>query len=144
MFHLVVHTQPLLLACVRGLTIMPHEALPGPHICNMPGPHPLLHSCTQKMHAILTGGGLLVALGRDPMLMMAGYLAAIMHDYQHRGVSNQFLVVTEDPIALTYNDMRPHENHHVAAAWLLACQPVGSSVGSRGRAELRWASVFHD
>ena len=50
------------------------------------------------------------------------YLAAIIHDYEHRGVNNDFLIKTSDPLALLYNDASPMENHHVAAAFALMVQ----------------------
>ena len=71
------------------------------------------------MHAIMVEGGLLEGLGGDPLLRLACHLAAICHDYQHKGVSNDFLITTQDELALLYNDKHPHENHHVAAAWQL-------------------------
>lgn len=40
-----------------------------------------------------------------------------MHDFEHRGVNNDFLVRSFDALALLYNDRSPHENHHLAAAW---------------------------
>ena len=51
--------------------------------------------------------------------LLACYLAAIVHDYEHRGVNNDFLIKTSDPLALLYNDVSPMENHHVASAFLL-------------------------
>ena len=48
--------------------------------------------------------------------LLACYLAAIIHDYEHRGVNNDFLIKTGDPLALLYNDASPMENHHLAAA----------------------------
>ncbi len=36
-----------------------------------------------------------------------------------RGVNNDFLIRTLDPLALRYNDTSPMENHHVAAAFTL-------------------------
>lgn len=59
-----------------------------------------------------------------------------MHDYEHRGVTNDFLVRIGDALALLYNDRSPHENHHLAASWALLAeynfmrgQPVASKVG---------------
>jgi len=46
-------------------------------------------------------------------------LAAAIHDYEHEGVNNDFLVKTSSQKAILYNDRSPNENHHVAAAWLL-------------------------
>jgi hypothetical protein len=39
------------------------------------------------------------------------------------GVSNEFLVRTEDPAAITYNDVSPNENTHLATAFRLLGQP---------------------
>jgi len=39
------------------------------------------------------------------------------------GVSNDFLVASSDTLALRYNDATPHENHHVASAFLLLRDP---------------------
>ena len=36
-----------------------------------------------------------------------------------RGVNNDFLIRTSDPLALLYNDASPMENHHLAAAFTL-------------------------
>jgi len=51
--------------------------------------------------------------------LMALYLAAAMHDYDHPGRTNAFLVETRDPLALLYNDRSVLESHHSAAAWKL-------------------------
>ena len=51
--------------------------------------------------------------------LLTCYLAAIIHDYEHRGVNNDFLIKTSDPLALLYNDASPMESHHVAAAFTL-------------------------
>ena len=36
-----------------------------------------------------------------------------------RGVNNDFLIRSSDPLALLYNDVSPMENHHLAAAFTL-------------------------
>jgi len=41
----------------------------------------------------------------------------VVHDFEHRGVNNDFLVRSGDGLALLYNDRSPHENHHLAASW---------------------------
>ncbi|XP_021954316.2 cGMP-inhibited 3',5'-cyclic phosphodiesterase A isoform X6 [Folsomia candida] len=51
--------------------------------------------------------------------LMALYTAAAMHDYDHPGRTNAFLVTTNSPQAILYNDRSVLENHHAAAAWAL-------------------------
>jgi hypothetical protein len=96
-----------------------------------------LPSAVQKMHMIMSpAGGLLAALGGDPLLLLAAYLAAVVHDYQHTGVTNAFLVTVGHDLAVTYNDVQPHENHHIAAAWRLTRSRVSvlySNMTAAGR-----------
>ncbi|XP_029027173.1 cGMP-inhibited 3',5'-cyclic phosphodiesterase 3A-like isoform X2 [Betta splendens] len=51
--------------------------------------------------------------------LMALYVAAAMHDFDHPGRTNAFLVATGAPQALLYNDRSVLENHHAASAWNL-------------------------
>lgn len=55
------------------------------------------------------------SLHQPPHMM---HLQAV-HDYEHRGVSNDFLVKVADPLAIRYNDRSPQENHHAAASFTL-------------------------
>ena len=74
----------------------------------------------KTLHVLLHRSGL--ANLADPLTLLACYLAAIIHDYEHVGLSNDFLISTCDALALRYNDRAPMENHHLAAAFsLLAC-----------------------
>ncbi|CAG9467146.1 unnamed protein product [Pedinophyceae sp. YPF-701] len=50
-------------------------------------------------------------------------LAAIAHDVGHRGTSNAFLVATDDPLALMYNDMAVQENMHAASLFKMMRDP---------------------
>lgn len=81
------------------------------------------------MHALLEHAGLAKAVaqafdGVDPMLAkMACLLAAAVHDYEHLGLSNDFLVRTMDVRALCYNDQHVNENYHVAAAFDILRRP---------------------
>jgi hypothetical protein len=44
------------------------------------------------------------ALGDDTQLfLLAAYLAAVVHDVEHRGLNNDFLAKTGDELAVTYN-----------------------------------------
>uniref|UniRef100_A0A3Q4H710 Phosphodiesterase n=1 Tax=Neolamprologus brichardi TaxID=32507 RepID=A0A3Q4H710_NEOBR len=72
-----------------------------------------------KMNPLLQEGYGCLA-GLIPALeLMALYVAAAMHDYDHPGRTNAFLVATSAPQALLYNDRSVLENHHAAAAWNL-------------------------
>ncbi|XP_014666871.1 PREDICTED: cGMP-inhibited 3',5'-cyclic phosphodiesterase B-like [Priapulus caudatus] len=58
--------------------------------------------------------------GNFPALeLMAMYTAAAMHDYDHPGRTNAFLVTTFAENAILYNDRSVLESHHAAAAWKL-------------------------
>uniref|UniRef100_A0A674ERZ8 Phosphodiesterase n=1 Tax=Salmo trutta TaxID=8032 RepID=A0A674ERZ8_SALTR len=72
-----------------------------------------------KMSAVMEEGyGCLSGL--IPSLeLMALYVAAAMHDYDHPGRTNAFLVATSAPQAVLYNDRSVLENHHAASAWNL-------------------------
>ncbi|KAF5827146.1 hypothetical protein DUNSADRAFT_1247 [Dunaliella salina] len=47
----------------------------------------------------------------------------VIHDYEHMGCTNDFLINKCDDLAVRYNDRAPLENHHLAAAFLLLKQP---------------------
>ena len=46
-------------------------------------------------------------------------IAAAIHDYDHPGKTNGYLIATKDPLAVLYNDRSVLENHHMAYAWKL-------------------------
>ena len=46
----------------------------------------------------------------------SAYWSAITHDFEHGGLNNDFLIKTAHPLAITYNDQSPLENHHLSAA----------------------------
>lgn len=73
----------------------------------------------RTLHAICTRGGLWVQAQVSDIGILAMYLSAVVHDYEHRGVNNDFLTRISDPLALIYNDRSPMENHHCSASWLL-------------------------
>lgn len=59
----------------------------------------------------------------EPLETLALCLAAVCHDFQHRGVTNGFLVATGDPLSIQHNDRSVLENHHAAASWVLLTNP---------------------
>eukprot|EP01012_Entosiphon_sulcatum_P064180 TRINITY_DN92964_c0_g1_i1.p1 TRINITY_DN92964_c0_g1~~TRINITY_DN92964_c0_g1_i1.p1 ORF type:complete len:716 (+),score=99.91 TRINITY_DN92964_c0_g1_i1:74-2221(+) len=74
----------------------------------------------QTMHLMLFNGGLAAQL--TDIHILAALLAAIVHDYDHPGVSNGFLVQTRDSLAILYNDQAVLECHHCASSFRLMLQ----------------------
>lgn len=69
--------------------------------------------------------------------LMALYTAAAMHDYDHPGRTNAFLVAIEDKKAILYNDRSVLENHHAASSWQLLCRPENNFVEHLDSAEFK-------
>merc|ERR1719253_807365 len=82
-------------------------------------------------HAILYQGKVADAVSKIPchtqccsrLEQMSVLLAAAVHDYQHDGVTNDFLVKTHSERALLYDDEHPNENHHLAASLSVMRRP---------------------
>ena len=72
-------------------------------------------------------GGLRDADVMDDMLEVSMYLAAICHDFEHPGLTNDFLVKSHHPLALCYNDRSPLENHHASAAFRVLFQYLNTT-----------------
>ncbi|XP_031153158.1 cGMP-inhibited 3',5'-cyclic phosphodiesterase A-like isoform X2 [Sander lucioperca] len=124
-YHNRIHATDVLHA-VWYLTTQPVPGLPtlltenGIHTDSengiMPGATGFLMS---KMNSVMEDSYGSLA-GLIPGLeLMALYVAAAMHDYDHPGRTNAFLVATSAPQALLYNDRSVLENHHAASAWNL-------------------------
>jgi len=91
-------------------------------------------SVVHCMHCLLSHGGIATSASmaldgvedpvrRQKLVTLAGLLAAVIHDYDHEGVNNDFLVKSSSERAIFYNDKSPNENHHVAAAWCVLQRP---------------------
>ncbi|KAM9322462.1 3',5'-cyclic-AMP phosphodiesterase 4C isoform 2-T2 [Pholidichthys leucotaenia] len=51
--------------------------------------------------------------------ILAALFASAIHDVDHPGLSNQFLINTNSELALMYNDLSVLENHHLAVGFKL-------------------------
>ncbi|XP_064237698.1 3',5'-cyclic-AMP phosphodiesterase 4C isoform X1 [Aotus nancymaae] len=81
--------------------------------------HNSLHAAdvTQSTHVLLATPAL-EAVFTD-LEILAALFASAIHDVDHPGVSNQFLINTNSELALMYNDASVLENHHLAVGFKL-------------------------
>jgi len=106
-------------------------------------------SVSHFMHLLLSLGGVAEAacvvaadVGEDTerqtrIVQLAGILAAVVHDFEHTGFNNEFLVKASREQARRYNDRSPNENHHVAAAMKVLQQPECNFLENFTPAEFR-------
>ncbi|KAL3140140.1 putative 3',5'-cyclic phosphodiesterase pde-3 [Trebouxia sp. C0009 RCD-2024] len=73
-------------------------------------------SVLQMTHMLMVHGGVVKSQGADRLTLLASYIAALVHDYEHSGFNNDFLIKTSHDLAVTYNLQSPLENHHLAAS----------------------------
>ncbi|XP_031749923.1 cAMP-specific 3',5'-cyclic phosphodiesterase 4D isoform X1 [Xenopus tropicalis] len=71
----------------------------------------------QSTHVLLSSPAL-EAVFTD-LEILAAIFASAIHDVDHPGVSNQFLINTNSELALMYNDSSVLENHHLAVGFKL-------------------------
>ncbi|XP_038151044.1 cAMP-specific 3',5'-cyclic phosphodiesterase 4B-like isoform X2 [Cyprinodon tularosa] len=81
--------------------------------------HNSLHAAdvAQSTHILLSTPAL-DAVFKD-LEILAVIFAAAIHDVDHPGVTNQFLINTNSELALMYNDESVLENHHLAVGFKL-------------------------
>lgn len=81
--------------------------------------HSQLHAADvlQTCHCILKSTNLDSILSKYEVFSLL--IAAVIHDYQHLGLTNQFLINTRSDLARIYNDRSVLENHHVASAFAI-------------------------
>ena len=58
----------------------------------------------------------------DNMDFFSMILSGSIHDFEHPGYNNMYLINTKHEFALRYNDISVLENHHVAASFKLINQ----------------------
>lgn len=87
----------------------------------------------QTIYYFLQKGDPTNLLKLDEFDFLSIFTAASVHDFQHPGVNNEFLIKIQDPIAIRHNDISVLENHHVAAAFELML----------GNTQYNWAAKFN-
>merc|ERR1711936_192331 len=85
--------------------------------------HNHLHAAdvTQSCHILLNSAALREEF--TPLEVLAAILASSMHDVDHPGVTNQYLINTSSELALMYNDETALENNPLAVAFKLLQLP---------------------
>ena len=93
--------------------------------------HCAMHAAdvTQGTYSLMCACGLFQSL--PPIEALALLVSAIVHDVDHPGVNNLFLVNSQDPLAFAYNDTSVLENHHLVTAFTLLQRP-----------QLQWTGVL--
>jgi hypothetical protein len=71
----------------------------------------------RTIHVLMHRGGIVKEAHITEVGILAMYLSAIIHDFEHIGLTNEFLMKTQNELAVRYNDRSPMENHHVSSAW---------------------------
>ncbi|KAJ3115749.1 hypothetical protein HDU96_000080 [Phlyctochytrium bullatum] len=69
--------------------------------------------------------------------ILALFFAAIVHDYDHPGYNNNFLVNTYDTRTILYNDRSVLENHHLASAFSVLNKPECNFLSHMPRSEFK-------
>ncbi|XP_047738240.1 cAMP-specific 3',5'-cyclic phosphodiesterase 4D isoform X4 [Hyalella azteca] len=72
---------------------------------------------TQSTHVLLNSPALESVF--TPLEVLAAIFAAAIHDVDHPGLTNQYLINSSSELALMYNDESVLENHHLAVAFKL-------------------------
>ncbi|CAD6199821.1 unnamed protein product [Caenorhabditis auriculariae] len=123
-YHNRIHAADVLHG-VFYLSVHPIRAQIGPP----PSPDSLLPPPVAQAQPIMNA--------MSTLELMALYTAAAMHDYDHPGRTNAFLVAAEDKKAILYNDRSVLENHHAAESWRLLCQTDNCFIENLDAAETK-------
>ncbi|KAH8328351.1 hypothetical protein KR067_008400 [Drosophila pandora] len=89
----------------------------------------------QTIHYCLCNTGLMNWL--TDLEIFASLLAALIHDYEHTGTTNNFHVMSGSETALLYNDRAVLENHHASATFRLLREDEYNILSHLSREEFR-------
>lgn len=105
--------------------------------------HNAIHAASvlHSVHRILVHARVVDSISTDvhsrALNLLVSYIAAVVHDYRHAGVTNNFLIDTASPTAILYNDASPHENMHSASAFQLIMDERYNFINSFSKDEAR-------
>ncbi|XP_048508996.1 dual specificity calcium/calmodulin-dependent 3',5'-cyclic nucleotide phosphodiesterase 1 isoform X7 [Athalia rosae] len=99
--------------------------------------HNNLHAAdvAQTMHYVLCQTGLMNWL--TDLEIFATLVAAIIHDFEHTGTTNNFHVMSGSDTALLYNDRAVLENHHISASFRILREEDCNILQNLSREEFR-------
>lgn len=99
--------------------------------------HNNLHAAdvAQTVHYILCQIGLMHWM--SDLEIFATLLAALIHDYEHTGTTNNFHVMSGSDKAMLYNDRAVLENHHISAAFRVISEDDSNVIGNLSKEEFR-------
>jgi len=86
--------------------------------------HNVMHvlDSMQGMHYMMKVGKIKKDL--QTIDLFSSFVSCIIHDFEHPGYSNAFVIRTKHPLAIRYSDYSVLENHHLAASFTLMYDPA--------------------
>lgn len=67
-------------------------------------PNPRIHAAdvVRSLYCLLTQGGVARTIWPDAQdeAMIAAIFSAVVHDFEHKGLNNDFLIKSQDPLAV--------------------------------------------
>ncbi|XP_053385737.1 dual specificity calcium/calmodulin-dependent 3',5'-cyclic nucleotide phosphodiesterase 1C-like [Mercenaria mercenaria] len=99
--------------------------------------HNLVHGgdVAQTVHTILSQSKLVNWL--TDLEVFATIVAALIHDYEHTGTTNNFHIQTSSEVALLYNDRAVLENHHISAGFQIMRAEESNILSNLSKEEYR-------
>ncbi len=77
----------------------------------------LAHTCMHGPHLMFIFKFMVCLCSFLVFQEMAALVAAAIHDVDHPGLNNQYLVAVRHELAILYNDSAVLENHHLATGF---------------------------
>ncbi len=69
-----------------------------------------------------------IYLNLSELDLLSMFVSAIIHDYGHPGLNNNYLIKTKDILSIEYNDISVLENYHVSEAFNIILKHPGNNI----------------